>query len=260
MKCSICFDPFDYDARKPLTLDECGHCYCQHCINNFTEKKCPECRKLFNKAITNYGLLNHLSNQTQEVSEFKQAISNFMNLEKDHNAFSKLIASNKHVNNKLFSKMIQQINEWETKEQNKIKAETQKKIEEIKKDEKKQLDRLFFNKVKLMNDYNSFKKKSNDFGNISNEINSLKSMLFDRNTHVDKSAKELNDATKQKHAILKSKLDSIKQANYYHFYVDEVEARILNTKMDLKKLQKLLGIDEKDDINYRESSKLSFIF
>jgi len=58
--CKICLLNFDFDLKKPMILNNCGHSICQECTRSMTEQKCPFCRQYFDCTLKNYGLLEYL--------------------------------------------------------------------------------------------------------------------------------------------------------------------------------------------------------
>jgi tetratricopeptide (TPR) repeat protein len=61
--CEICFETFNKEEHKPMSLIPCAHTYCFECIEQLKEKaeyNCPSCRISISDVKPNYALINML--------------------------------------------------------------------------------------------------------------------------------------------------------------------------------------------------------
>lgn len=77
--CSVCFEDFNSDLRKPILL-ECGHTFCSHCLATMHATFCPICRTKIKKTskFINKQLL--LSNETGCIGCLGEFVDKQMNL------------------------------------------------------------------------------------------------------------------------------------------------------------------------------------
>jgi tetratricopeptide (TPR) repeat protein len=91
MECKICFLTYNDSNNKPVIITDCGHSFCETCINNLENKLCPICRSSINKTIINYDILESLNTNVEEenvkfnlkVKEIELKTNNTINLIKD---------------------------------------------------------------------------------------------------------------------------------------------------------------------------------
>ena len=77
LSCTICFRPVNGDERAPLILPQCGHTFCNHCIDaaELLRRPCPECRLPINgnapRPRRNYALIHAMEvlNADQQVND-----------------------------------------------------------------------------------------------------------------------------------------------------------------------------------------------
>lgn len=83
MNCEICFEFYNKDARRLMTILPCTHTFCSRCLNEIkkVKYKCPKCKKNITNEIPCYALLNILDNI---------AINNDANLELKQNIYDQL--------------------------------------------------------------------------------------------------------------------------------------------------------------------------
>ena len=65
----ICFNNYDSDERKPITIMQCGHTYCLICLNHLRiyDYKCPKDREQITNQKPNYALLDLINSDTTRV-------------------------------------------------------------------------------------------------------------------------------------------------------------------------------------------------
>lgn len=72
MECSVCFERFDQEVRRPKVLP-CGHTFCLHCLQTPSfGSACPQDRRAFRRdqlinIPDNFALLADMSNRAEEV-------------------------------------------------------------------------------------------------------------------------------------------------------------------------------------------------
>lgn len=76
MNCDICFEFYNKDERRPMTILPCTHTFCYQCLNELKKLKykCPKCKKHITNEIPCYALLNLMDMKSDVYSEFKQQI------------------------------------------------------------------------------------------------------------------------------------------------------------------------------------------
>ena len=69
LTCDICFNNYDSDERKPITIMQCGHTYCLICLNHLRiyDYKCPKDREQITNQKPNYALLDLINSDTTRV-------------------------------------------------------------------------------------------------------------------------------------------------------------------------------------------------
>ncbi len=62
MECEICFEKFDKQIHKPMTIISCTHFFCLECMQKlqYQTNKCPKCKRSISKVIPCYALHNLL--------------------------------------------------------------------------------------------------------------------------------------------------------------------------------------------------------
>ncbi len=63
MECEICFEKFDKQKRKPMTILPCTHTFCLECMEKlqYQTYNCPKCKKQIVKAVSLFFVLKILS-------------------------------------------------------------------------------------------------------------------------------------------------------------------------------------------------------
>lgn len=115
MDCKVCFEKFDKQKRKPITIN-CGHSYCVVCLNVLIKKKnfvCPTCRSPITNEKTNYTVMEildlnplfdpnreikvHINNAFKEFEDTKKAFDLKCN-EKKYEIKSKIDSMKSKIN------------------------------------------------------------------------------------------------------------------------------------------------------------------
>ena len=79
MKCDICFECFNTNFRKPMTVMQFGHTFCLKCLDNLKnyEYKCPKDREPITNQKPNYALLDLLNSSNLARKVFKRLFSKY---------------------------------------------------------------------------------------------------------------------------------------------------------------------------------------
>jgi len=60
MNCEVCLEEYNELDRKPIIINNCGHTYCQTCINGLEPNPyCPKCRKLITSTCINFIVMSN---------------------------------------------------------------------------------------------------------------------------------------------------------------------------------------------------------
>jgi len=82
MECRICFEKFDKQSRKPISIS-CGHSFCLNCVDSLkqTNYKCPTCRRPIINQQPNYIMMDLLESNliVDPDSQLKNEINTTFN-------------------------------------------------------------------------------------------------------------------------------------------------------------------------------------
>jgi hypothetical protein len=75
MSCPICFERYNTNDRKPLTLQPCGHTLCQVCKLKLRSTECPTCRTQFTSETPNFALMEVMEQMSKSAEGGGAAVS-----------------------------------------------------------------------------------------------------------------------------------------------------------------------------------------
>lgn len=81
INCNLCRKKFNLSSKRPKCLIPCGHTYCEQCIVNIFENKCPSCHFRFNQSIPDYQTIDFIKNASSIAIDLKQ--NKLVNIQKN---------------------------------------------------------------------------------------------------------------------------------------------------------------------------------
>lgn len=186
MDCEVCYEKFDKNEHKPMTILPCTHTFCLKCLKRLKQQayKCPKCTKMISKTLPCYALLNlldlnlivdtnaelrdALKRDATEIEHKKQFIQN---------EFDRILNETKNklkiIKTKINNKATELINQI-IKSQETLLNEISLITEDIEKD------------ANLLLEGTSFKIETNDLDILNaNELNDAKNELIEMKNAID---------------------------------------------------------------------------